>query len=68
MFTSTKRNFAPGRRTAFGLMALMLLLAGRVFAQTNVIDFEKAEITGRWVDSWAEQGVLFTPAHAPTRS
>jgi len=49
-------------------MALVLLLTGRVFAQTNVIDFEKAEITGRWVDSWAEQGVLFTPAHAPTRS
>ena len=33
-----------------------------------MIDFEKAEITGRWVDSWAEQGVLFTPAYAPTKS
>ena len=50
-------------------MFLLLLATGRVFGQTNVvIDFEKAEITGRWVDSWAEQGVTFTPAHAPTKS
>ncbi|HEY5042357.1 MAG TPA: hypothetical protein VIK53_10175 [Verrucomicrobiae bacterium] len=45
------------------------MLASRVFGQTNVvIDFEKAEITGRWVDSWADKGVLFTPAHPPTKS
>jgi hypothetical protein len=50
-------------------MVLLLLVTGRVFGQTNVvIDFEKAEITGRWVDSWAEQGVVFTPAHPPTKS
>ena len=50
-------------------MVLLLLVTGRVFAQTNVvIDFEKAEITGRWVDSWTDKGVLFAPAHSPTRS
>jgi hypothetical protein len=39
------------------------------FAQTEVVvDFEQAEITGRWIDSWEEKGVVFTPAHAPTRS
>ena len=38
-------------------------------AQTNeVITFDKAEITGQWVDSWAEKGVVFTPAHAPAKS
>jgi len=50
-------------------MVLLLLVTGRVFAQTNVvIDFEKAEITGRWVDSWEDKGVVFTPAHPPTKS
>jgi hypothetical protein len=34
----------------------------------EIITFEKAEITGRWVDSWTDKGVLFTPAHAPTKS
>ncbi len=33
-----------------------------------VIDFEQAPITGRWIESWEEQGVRFTPAHAPTKS
>jgi hypothetical protein len=33
-----------------------------------VIDFEQAPITGRWIDSWEEQGVRFTPAHEPTKS
>lgn len=38
-------------------------------AQTNeVITFESAQITGRWVDSWAEKGVMFTPAHAPAKT
>jgi cytochrome c len=32
------------------------------------VDFEEAEITGRWIESWEEEGVVFTPAHAPTRS
>src|ERR1041385_6450115 len=46
-----------------------IFLAGRASAQTNeVIDSEKAEITGRWVDSWESKGVVFTPAHAPTKS
>jgi len=50
-------------------MVLLLLVTCRVFSQTNVvIDFEKAEITGRWVDSWSEKGVLFMPAHPPTKS
>lgn len=34
----------------------------------ELITFEKAEITGRWVDSWEDKGVVFTPAHAPTKS
>jgi hypothetical protein len=39
------------------------------FAQTeSVVDFEEAEITGRWIESWEAKGVVFTPAHAPTRS
>ena len=44
-------------------------LASRASAQTNeVINFGKAEITGRWVDSWEDKGVVFTPAHAPAKS
>ena len=40
-----------------------------VAVPTNeLITFDKAEITGRWVDSWEDNGVLFTPAHAPTQS
>jgi hypothetical protein len=45
------------------------LFLGSAVAQTEVVvNFGKAEITGRWVDSWEENGVTFTPAHAPTRS
>ncbi len=48
---------------------LLLTSARLAFGQTEVIvDFEKAEITGRWIESWEEKGVMFTPAHAPTRS
>lgn len=32
------------------------------------MDFETAQITGRWIESWEEKGVVFTPAHTPTRS
>lgn len=50
-------------------MLLWLVLGSVAFAQTNVVvDFEKAEITGRWIESWEEQGVVFTPAHAPKKS
>src|SRR5476651_1154587 len=69
MPASVTRTFAPVRRITLGLLVLLLLFTGRVFAQTNVVvDFEKAEITGRWVDSWEEKGVIFTPAHAPAKS
>jgi hypothetical protein len=48
---------------------LFLLFVASVRAQTNqVVTFDKAEITGRWVDSWADKGVVFTPAHAPEKS
>lgn len=48
---------------------LLLLAAARAFGQNEVVvNFEKAEITGRWIDSWEDKGVSFTPAHAPTRS
>ena len=51
------------------LLLLVLVSSGPVFGQTEVVvDFEKAEISGRWIESWEEKGVVFTPAHAPTRS
>jgi hypothetical protein len=37
-------------------------------AASESVTFDAAEITGRWVDSWEEKGVVFTPAHAPTKS
>lgn len=47
----------------------LLLAAGRAPGQNEVVvNFERAEITGRWIDSWEEKGVTFTPAHNPTRS
>lgn len=53
-------------------LSLLFLLAfgtARAFGQAEVvIDFDQAEITGRWIDSWTEKGVVFTPAHEPTRS
>jgi hypothetical protein len=48
----------------FALASGFLCVAGAEV----VIDFEKAPITGRWIESWEEQGVRFTPAHAPTKS
>jgi len=48
---------------------VVFLLVSPVMAQTNVvITFDTAEVTGRWVDSWAYNGVVFTPAHAPAKS
>jgi hypothetical protein len=48
---------------------LLLAQTGLAFAEAEVVvDFEKAEVTGRWIESWEEKGVVFTPAHAPTRS
>lgn len=58
-----------GNRLFHALLLTLLLVAVRGHGQTtNTVDFEKAEITGRWVDSWEENGVVFTPAHAPTKS
>ena len=52
-----------------GLLFLLAFGTVRAFGQAEaVINFDKAEITGRWIDSWTEKGVVFTPAHAPTRS
>jgi hypothetical protein len=52
-----------------GAFFVLLLVVGRMFGQgEEVIDFEKAEITGRWVDSWEDKGVVFTPAHSPSKS
>jgi len=46
-----------------------VLFARCALAQPEVvINFDRAEITGRWTNSWTEPGVVFTPAHAPTRS
>lgn len=55
------------RRVVFLWMLLSVPLAA-AGPEPVVIDFEDAPITGRWVDSWEEKGVRFTPAHPPTRS
>jgi hypothetical protein len=57
-------------RSPTGIVFILLLLFTRLgVAQTNVVvDFENAEITGRWIESWEEKGIVFTPAHPPTRS
>jgi len=56
------------RFAVFSVLCL-LLAAGRALGQAEVVvNFEKAEITGRWIDSWEDKGIVFTPAHAPTRS
>jgi metallo-beta-lactamase class B len=56
-------------RLCLGVFLLFAGVSSRAFGQAEVVvDFQKAEITGRWVDSWEEKGVVFTPAHAPTKS
>jgi hypothetical protein len=58
-------------RQGFFVIFVILLLVSTRFASAQsevVVDFEKAEIMGRWIESWEEKGVVFTPAHAPTRS
>ena len=52
-----------------GCLIFVFLLARCATAQSEVvINFDRAEITGRWTNSWTEPGVVFTPAHAATRS
>jgi hypothetical protein len=60
----------PKRTVLFRVLVLLFAVCSSIaFAQSEVIvDFEKAEITGRWIDSWEENGVVFTPAHAPKLS
>jgi hypothetical protein len=53
------------------LWIALLLVAGRAQLPAQeqvVIDFEQAEITGRWIESWEDKGVVFAPAQAPTKS
>jgi len=53
------------------LLVLMVLVASTRLLwaqQVTIVDFEQAEITGRWIETWEEKGVVFTPAHEPTRS
>ena len=51
------------------VVSVLLLTAACVFGQTEVVvDFEKAELTGRWIETWEERGVMFTAAHAPKKS
>lgn len=53
----------------FSILLALLIVSGLALEPTEVVvDFEKAEITGRWIESWEEKDVVFTPAHAPTRS
>src|SRR5688572_28347264 len=68
-----RHSRAPGKsglhpRQSFFVIFVFLLLASTGFALAQsdvVVDFENAEITGRWIESWEEKGVVFTPAHAP---
>jgi hypothetical protein len=67
MIASAFRIPAPAGRILRGL--LVLWVAGRALGQSEVvIDFEKAAITGRWVESWEDKGVAFAPAHPPVKS
>ena len=60
---------ALSRGISCGALFFVVSPAARGLAQTNeIINFEKAEITGRWVDSWEDKGVVFTPAHAAAKS
>lgn len=61
---------SPHRLTSIvSVLLLMLVFSRLVLGNTEVVvDFEKAEITGRWIESWEEKGVVFTPARAPARS
>src|ERR1043166_8897838 len=52
---STSRSAAAGRRQSFFVIFVFLLLSSTRFALAQsevVVDFEKAELTGRWIDSW----------------
>ena len=56
-------------RPHYWTLFLLLPFGGLACGQTAVVvDFEKAELTGRWIESWEENGVVFAPAHAPTKS
>jgi hypothetical protein len=63
-------SHAQARRNSIvGLFFLLVTSTCLASGQTEiVVDFETAEITGRWIESWEEKGVVFTPAHPPTRS
>ncbi len=57
-----------GRLALFAALPIVTAIP-RAMAQTNeVITFDKAEITGRWVDAWEDKGVTFSPSHAPAKS
>jgi hypothetical protein len=69
MTSTTSRNRTPPNRFLLYMLLLLISANGRALGGTEtVIDFEKAEITGRGIDSWEDKGVVFTPAHAPTKS
>ena len=69
LIASGFRRHLPAGLISSGFVCLLLLVSSRAFGQTEVvIDFEKAELTGRWIESWTNQGVVFTPAHPPTKS
>jgi hypothetical protein len=56
-------------RHLYRTLFLLLPFGGLACGQTAVVvDFEKAELTGRWIESWEENGVVFSPAHPPTKS
>jgi len=53
------------------LLALLVLVTSTKLLsaqQETIVDFEQAEITGRWMQTWEEKGVVFSPAHEPSRS
>jgi hypothetical protein len=71
MTFSASKKHPPAGRLSLGLvlLAFFVVVRGTTFGQTGtVVDFERAEITGRWVESWEDKGVKFTPAHPPKKS
>ena len=50
------------------ILSLLLASATADGVDENLIDFESVEITGRWIETWEEKGVVFSPAHVPKRS
>jgi len=55
----------------YRILAILLLTSSPLSSSAKepvIIDFEQVEISGRWIESWEEKGVIFSQAKSPTRS